>query len=345
MSKERVLVVCPGRGTYNKAELGYLRRYHADRAPLVLDIDALRQARGQESILALDGLEKYSTPRHTAGENASALIYACAHHDFNQINTDKYDVVAITGNSMGWYIALVCAGALEPLGGAEVINTMGSMMTDGLIGGQIIYPIVDERWHPDPLKLALVDQLLSKAEASPDIELHISIKLGGFIVLGGNQEGLRLATGMLPQEQLRYPMKLYNHAAFHTPMLKDTSARAFTELPAHLFGAPHTPIIDGRGHIWQPLSSDPAALYHYTLAAQVYDYYNFTSAVQVSVKEFAPDRVVILGPGNTLGGAVAQSLIQMRWRGLVDKESFIERQKVDPLIMAMGMPEQRALVT
>ena len=62
------------------------------------------------------------------------------------------------------------------------------------------------------------------------------------------------------------------------------------------------------------------------------------------MKEFAPDRVAILGPGNTLGGAVAQSLISMRWRGLNDKSSFIERQKVDPLILAMGMPEQRNLV-
>ena len=140
-------------------------------------------------------------------------------------------------------------------------------------------------------------------------------------------------------------MKLYNHAAFHTPLLKATSDQAQEQLRSHLFTAPKTPIIDGQGHIWQPLSSDPELLYQYTLATQVYDYYNFTSAVQVSVKEFAPDRVAILGPGNTLGGAVAQSLINMNWQGLIDKSSFIERQKVDPLILAMGMPEQRTLVT
>ena len=344
MSKEKLLVVCPGRGTYNKGELGYLRRHHGGRSELVRYIDELRHERGQESIFALDGLDKYSTPRHTAGENASALIYACAYHDFLQINADKYDVVAVTGNSMGWYIALVCAGALDTQGGAQVINTMGSMMTEGLIGGQMIYPIVDERWHPDAQKISRVDQLMSRAEVDSEAELHISIKLGGFVVLGGNQAGLKLATEILPAEQLRYPMKLYNHAAFHTPLLKSTSDEARTLLSSSLFGAPHTPIIDGQGHIWQPMSSDPDALYHYTLATQVYDHYNFTAAVQVGVKEFAPDRVVVLGPGNTLGGAVAQSLIQMQWRGLVDKESFIERQKVDPLIMAMGMPEQRALV-
>ena len=29
MSKETVLVVCPGRGTYGANELGYLARHHA----------------------------------------------------------------------------------------------------------------------------------------------------------------------------------------------------------------------------------------------------------------------------------------------------------------------------
>ena len=92
MSKEKVLVVCPGRGTYNKGELGYLHRYNGDRTRLVQEINHLRSHLDQDDILELDRQDKYSTPRHTAGENASALIYACAHHDFTQINSDKYEV-------------------------------------------------------------------------------------------------------------------------------------------------------------------------------------------------------------------------------------------------------------
>ena len=33
--KQRVVVICPGRGTYNKEELGYLKRLHADKVELV----------------------------------------------------------------------------------------------------------------------------------------------------------------------------------------------------------------------------------------------------------------------------------------------------------------------
>ena len=37
---------CPGRGTYNKAELGYLNRYHTYQTPLVQQIDTLRSSSG-----------------------------------------------------------------------------------------------------------------------------------------------------------------------------------------------------------------------------------------------------------------------------------------------------------
>jgi [acyl-carrier-protein] S-malonyltransferase len=40
------------------------------------------------------------------GDNASLLIYACALADFAAIDRDRFEVVAVTGNSMGWYLAL-----------------------------------------------------------------------------------------------------------------------------------------------------------------------------------------------------------------------------------------------
>ena len=141
---KRAVVICPGRGTYNKEELGYLQRLHADKPELVAVIDEYRKKQGQISISELDAKEKYSMRLHTVGENASALIYACAMADFQSINQDEYDIVAVTGNSMGWYIALAVTGALDEQAAIELINTMGSMMTDGVIGGQMIYPVTDD---------------------------------------------------------------------------------------------------------------------------------------------------------------------------------------------------------
>ena len=77
-TKQRAVVICPGRGTYNKEELGYLQRLHSDKTEIISLIDDYRADQGQIKVTELDGMENYSMRVHTAGENASALIYACA---------------------------------------------------------------------------------------------------------------------------------------------------------------------------------------------------------------------------------------------------------------------------
>ena len=69
--RQAALVVCPGRGTYGKAELGYLKRLHADRADLIASFDALRTERGQPTLSELDGAERFSPALHTRGDVAS----------------------------------------------------------------------------------------------------------------------------------------------------------------------------------------------------------------------------------------------------------------------------------
>src|SRR5579859_7295242 len=107
------VVICPGRGVYNKAELGYLTRHHAGRREMFAAFDRQRGEMGQETLAALDGAPSFSMATHTRGDNASALIYAGSLADFLAIDRNKIDIVAVTGNSMGWYSALACGGALD----------------------------------------------------------------------------------------------------------------------------------------------------------------------------------------------------------------------------------------
>lgn len=343
-AKKRAIVICPGRGTYNKEELGYLQRLHSDKPELIEMIDKYRNQQGQVSIAELDAMAQYSMGLHTAGENASALIYGCAMGDFQTINKEEYDIVAVTGNSMGWYIALGVAGALSPEASIELINTMGSMMTNGLVGGQMIYPITDENWCIDDEVVQKIKHWLIEANKKEGCEVYISINLGGYIVFGGNKAGLKALTQLLPVVQDRYPMNLFNHGAFHTPLLTETSQKAQSLLSPNLFNKPPIALIDGLGKIWQPHSTDTHALYNYTLGTQVIAPYNFTKAIEVAVKEYAPDKLIILGPGATLGGAVAQSLIGQQWLGMHSKADFIALQRKDPFVLAMGLSEQRKLV-
>src|SRR5690606_21838943 len=99
------------------------------------------------------------------------------------------------------------------------------------------------------------------------------------------------------------------------PMQEPVAAKGRAALPPALFGPPRLPLIDGRGAIWWPGATDPAALRAYTLGHQVVEPYDFTRALAVAAREFAPDLFIVTGPGTTLGGAVAQSLILADWRG------------------------------
>lgn len=341
--KRSALVICPGRGTYNKAELGYLARHHGERSEMLAMFEAERARLGQDSLAELDGAERFSVSRHTRGDNASLLIHACAYGDYQAIDRDKFDIVAVTGNSMGWYVALACAGAVSAADGGRIVNTMGTYMQEALIGGQIVYPLTDDNWLEVPSRRADVLEMMAQVNEDAGHIVRISIELGGMLVLAGNEVGLKALMERLPVIG-NFPMILANHAAFHTALQAPVSERGLADLPATLFGQPDIPLIDGRGHIWDRGASDVDALQHYTFGAQVVQTYDFTRAVQVGVREFAPECVIVLGPGTTLGGAVAQSLIGIGWQGLGSKADFTARQADDPYLLAMGREDQRSLV-
>ncbi|HQU68605.1 MAG TPA: ACP S-malonyltransferase [Albidovulum sp.] len=338
------VVICPGRGTYTKTELGYLKRHFRDRA-LMAGFDGTREALGQESLTALDGAATYSVAKHTRGDNASGLIYAATLGDFRAIDRGEVEIVAVTGNSMGWYSALACAGALSAEAGFEVVNTMGTLMQEALIGGQLVYPSVGEDWVPDPARKARQMAKVAEIGARPDHVFGLSIDLGGMLVLAGNEAGLKAFEAEVPPEQGRFPMRLSNHAAFHTALQTPVAERGQARLSSGLFGQPDLPMIDGRGAIWWPSATDAQALWDYTLGHQVVEPYDFTHAIRTAAREFAPDLFIVAGPGTTLGGAVAQSLILANWRGMGSKTDFQTRQQTAPLLVSMGMDDQRAIVT
>lgn len=341
--KQTAVVICPGRGSYDAQTLGYLQRHHSGH-DLVRLVDDYRRQRGEVTVSELDRMPEYRSAWHAAGEHASALIHACALADFSAIDRERFEVVAVTGNSMGWYLALAAAGALDPHAAITLVNTMGSMMREGLIGGQLLYPVVDERWQPQPELELLLQTELERVNEISGCAAYLSIDLGGIRVIGGNYKALEELKRRLPPSQGRYPMLLARHAAFHTPLLAAVSSRARELLPATLFQRPDLPLIDGRGYIWQPLATDITMLHDYTLGHQVVAPFDFSSALNVAIKEFAPDRLILLGPGASLGATIGQLLVRERWLGLGDKEQFKQRQAEDPFLLSMGIEAERRQV-
>ena len=333
MNKKRVVIVCPGRGSYTRETLGYLDNSPSYLKEYLSNFDKKRLALKLQSISELDK-ESFRAKTHMIGINASPLIYACSLSDFLFINKDKFEIVAICGNSMGWYTALALGGALTIQNGYDLIQKMGSLTQQKGDGGQIIYPIINEEWVIDDEKRKYLYTEIKK------YNLHISIYLGGYVVIGGAQESLDKILKILPKVD-KYPFQIPYHSAFHTILLNSITQLAMDSVDKEIFSMPKIPLIDGDGSIWSPWSSSLSGLYRYTLNHQVINTYNFSSSINVAIKEFCPDHLILLWPGNTLGGPVAQILIEKNWNNLKSKNDFIDSQKQDPFILSMGIADQK----
>lgn len=349
----RIAVVAPGRGSYNRSELGYLNRFaqHASfsvRGRLLADADRYRHDLGQATLSSLDQASSYQPGLHLPGENASALIYTCSAADFLMLEP-RHQVVCVLGNSMGWYTTLFLGGCLDFLQALEVVNSMGGLQAGNVQGGQIIFPVVDGAWRLDVrLQVRVEETLAEVCSLGEDHWVGLSIRLGGFLVLAGREAGVKELLRRLPKLTLGstdYPFQLPKHAAFHTPIMQKASEfglARFAQLPIR---QPLRAMIDGRGHLWRPLQTEGQDLLNYTFGHQVVQPYDFTQAVRVALREFNPDHLVLLGPGESLGGSIAQVMIAESWRGLDSKQAFAEAQlSAAPPLLAMSRPEQAVLL-
>lgn len=329
--KQRVVVVCPGRGSYTRELLGTLVRTSRVEAA-----NAFRARLGRPTPSEMDAAESYTSRLHVAGENASILTMACSLADADALGPDV-EIACVVGNSMGWYTALAVAGALPLEDAFTLVETMGRYQAGNVTGGQIVYPLVDADWQPLPspeLEQALLE--------IPD--LHCSIRLGGQAVLGGTDAALKELLRRLPPRKAGdrdAPFQLPLHSAFHTPLMAATRQRAGAELAGLRWKAPDVPMVDGHGQLYRPRWAHPIVLRDYTLGAQVVEPYDFGLGLRTALREYAPDAVVLLGPGGNLGGASAQTLIAEGWKNIRSKAGFQGLQATSPFVLSMARAEQR----
>ena len=345
----RTLVVCPGRGSYTADELGTLVERSelsgsGSAAKAVLDeADHFRRDVGSPSMSELDRQPRFTAGKHLVGPNNGPLIYTGSAIDFSLLSRERFRPVAVLGNSMGWYTALHVGGVFGFGDGMRLVDTMSKSQKGKPVGGQLIIPIVDDDWQLDEARRAAVEDLL--AELSEEVgPCQVSIELGGFLVLAGDDQAVAALKERLPVCRLGkrdYPFQLAQHAAFHTPLMGEPS-RLGQELLADLpWRPPSLSLVDGKGRILRPRIATGREIFEYTLGEQVLDTFDFTAALRVALREFAPDVIVLLGPGDSLGGAIGQTLVREGWAGIRSKAEFIARQRSDePVLISMGRREQ-----
>lgn len=329
----RAVVAFPGRGAYTAAARGTLAREHA----WVRRADELRSAYELPSVVELDETP-FDPPLHLRPANAAAAVFLIGMLDAERIAAD-HEVVAVIGNSMGWYTALAAAGALPFDDAFRLVQEMALLheqpLPDDGPGGQVIYPLTDSAWRPDAKLAGAVDQALSAGNGN----VHRSVELGGYAVLAGSETGVGRLLSDLPPVRVgerSYPLRLALHGPYHTPLVRHVAAAAEALLGDLDWRSPSVPLIDGHGTRHTPWSADPAALARYTLTESVVTPYRFATALRVALREYAPDVVVLPGPGNSLGGICGQVLVGEGYRGIRSRQAFERAQRGPrPLLLSI----------
>lgn len=330
----RAAVVFPGRGAYGPGTLGSLRGRHA----WVRRADELRAELGLEPLAGIDAAERFEPERHLRPSNAWPLIMLAGLLDAERI-ADDHEVVAVTASTTGWYTALVASGALGFDDAIRLVHALAmaaeAPLADGASPAEIIYPLTDEGWRPVDERI----DRLAEALAATDSAVHVAIDLGGFAVLAGAAPAVAALAGTLPPVTIgrrSYPVRLAAPDGWHTPMRAEAIATAAATLPTMAWERPNVTLVDGRGARFTPWSTDPSELADQSIRRQGTVTSDLAASMRVVLREFAPDVVLLAGPGRSLGGACAQVVVMEGYRGLRTRATFEAAQGgPNPVLLAL----------
>jgi malonyl CoA-acyl carrier protein transacylase len=330
----RAAVAFPGRGSYGPRSLGSLPPSH----PWVRRADELRAAAQLPPLTALDGAGGFDPRVHLRPSNAWPLIFLTSLLDAERI-ADDHEVVVVIASSTGWYTALAASGALGFDDAFRLVQEMGraaeAPLADGVAAGELIYPLTDDAWRPDDDRRAEVRAALSQANGSAGL----AIDLGAFAVIGGTIEALDRIGSSLPPvavAERTYPLRLAGGDGWHTPLRREAADRAADSIGDLTWDRPNVTLVDDRGARFTPWSTDPADLAAQSLRGQAGSTYDFAAGLRVALREYAPDVVLLPGPGASLGAACAQVIVAEGYRGIRSRTEFEEAQSgVAPILLSM----------
>jgi malonyl CoA-acyl carrier protein transacylase len=336
--RPRSVLVCPGIGSYGPGSLGSLAPDH----PAVEAAEAIRVQYGLESLLALDGAERFDPSRHLRPANVAALTFMTTLLDAERAMAD-HRLVTLVGSSLGWFSALAVAAAL-PFEDAfrlmqEVALLREQAVADPAAGGQVIYPLAGPDWRRAPdLEAAVVDVLADGGAG--EHQVFASLDLGSFAVLTGDAAGVARLMERLPPVKVgarEYPLRLALQGPDHSPLAEPVAEAAADRLGGLRWQPPAITLIDGRGARWTPWATDPGELRDYTLGEQLTEPYRFATSLHVAMREYAPELLVLAGPGTSLGSIVGSVVVAEGYRGLRSRAALEATQgSSQPLVLSMG---------
>jgi malonyl CoA-acyl carrier protein transacylase len=330
----RAAVAFPGRGSYGPSSLGSLTATH----PWVRHADAIRAESGLPALSELDAADRFTPALHLRPSNAWPLTFVASLLDAERIAAD-HEVVVVVASSTGWYTALAASGALGFDDAFRLVQGMAiaaeEPLPDGDQPAELVYALTSDSWDRDEARSSAVDRVL----ADTDDGAYRALELGSHAVIAGTAAAIdRVATALPPVTVggRAFPLKLATGDAWHTPLRAAVARSAAEGLGDLQWDRPNVTIVDGRGVRWTPWAADPQELARETLTGLADAPYDFARAFRVALREYAPDAVLLPGPGTTLGAACAQLIVADGYRGIRTRAEFEATQAgPNPILLSV----------
>lgn len=332
----RAAVVFPGPGSYGPTSLGSLPPAHR----WVRAADAMRADAGLRPLTQIDGADRFDPSVHLRPSNSWPLIFLAGLLDAERI-ADDHEVVVAVASSTGWYTALAAAGVLDFADAYRVVQQLALAAEEPLDAGptaELVYPLTDPAWERVPDRLAAVEAAVEGAKDGAADGVARALELGSHVVIGGLSSALRRVAAALPSVTIgprTFPFEAAGHG-WHTPLRAEAAARARERIGELSWQRPNVPLVDERGVRHTPWSADTAAIAEGALIRQPSTTYDFASAFGVALREYAPDVILLPGPGASLGGACAQLIVAEGYRGLRSRQELEQAQGGgSPILLSM----------
>lgn len=330
----RAAVAFPGRGSYGPGSLGSLPASHA----WVRRADELRQQAGLPPLSEIDAAGSFTPALHLRPANAWPLTLLVSLLDAERI-ADDHEVVVVVASSTGWYTALAASGALEFDDAFRLVQQMAlaaeEPLADDAVPAELVYPLIDDAWRRDEARSAAIDAALEDAGDGA----ARALELGSFSVVAGRAAEVERVGAALPPVSVggrSYPLRLATADAWHTRLRSGAATAAAGRLGGLGWARPDVNLVDGRGARFTPLSTDPADLAEQSLVSHAEAPYDFARAFRVALRDYAPDVVLLPGPGSTLGTACAQIIVAEGYRGIRSRTEFeVVQGGGSPILLSM----------
>lgn len=321
-----VLVLPPG--GYTAASLGSLSRDD----PRIDEADAFRQASGLPTLRELDAATELDASVHGQPIHAMPLNYLLAVLEAEEARRE-HRPVAVVADPGGWYAALAIASVLSFGDGLRLVHELAAAEQESAPVGRVVYPLTDAAWRPQPALRGALDAALETVDG----EATAFLDLGGFALVAGRQPTVgRVLSALRPVQvgERRYPRPVAGAGSMGVGAL---TAAVVERAAALEWRRPELTLIDGRGARHTPWSADPTELRDYTLTTMRHETFGFATALRVALREYAPDVVLLLGPGRSPASAVAQLVVAEGYHGLRTRAAYeADQRSAAPLVQRVA---------